>query len=94
MDFSYVAARKLHHGRIPLVGLDRDRQARNACCFSFGERIREVSDFVSRHLSSIWIRQMTIRDEHGHLSEFRLQPDSAISITRTSNFNAGRMRII
>src|SRR6266436_2911219 len=37
---------------------------------------------------------MCIRDEHGHLSKFRLQPDSAISISRTSDFDARRMRII
>ena len=94
MDFSYIAARKLHHGRVPLVGMIGTDQHSNAGCFGFGERIREVSDLVSRHLSSIWIRQMTIRDEHGHLSKFKLQPDSAISITRTSNFDARCMRII
>ena len=76
---------------VGFVGTDKDRYAG---CFSFGEGIREVSDLVSGYLSSIWIRQMAIRDEHGHLSKFRLHPDSAISISRTPDFDARRMCII
>ena len=70
MDFSYVAARKSHYGRIPIVGFVGIDEDRYADCFSFGEGIREVSDLIPGYLSSIWIRQMAIRDEHGHLSKF------------------------
>ena len=94
MDFSYVAARKLHHGRIPIVGFVGIDKHRYAGCFGFGEGIREVSDLISGYLSSIWIRQMAIRDEHGHLAKFRLHADSAISIRRTPDFDARRMCII
>jgi len=94
MDFSYVAARKLQHGRIPLVGLIGTDKHSDAGCFGLGEGIREVSDLIPGYLSSIWIRQMAIRDEHGHLSKFRLHADSVISISRTPDFDAGRMCII
>src|SRR5208282_4458220 len=94
MDLGDIAARKSHHGCIPIsgfVGIDEDPYAG---CFGRGEGIREVSDLIPGYLSSIWIRQMTIRDEHGHLSKFRLHADSAISISRTPDFDARRMCII
>src|SRR6266853_6439049 len=94
VDLGDIAARKLHHGCIPIVGFVGIDEDRYASSFSFGERIREIGDLVSGYLSSIWIRQMAIRDEHGHLSKFRLQADSAISISRTPDFDAGRMCII
>src|SRR5208283_6047925 len=37
---------------------------------------------------------MAVRDQHGHLSKFRLHSDSAISVSRPSDFDARRMRII
>lgn len=46
MDFSYVAARKLDHGRIPLVGPIWTDKHSDAGCFSFGECISEISDLV------------------------------------------------
>jgi hypothetical protein len=55
MDFSYVAAWKLQHGRIPLVGLIGIDEDRYAGCFGLEEGIREVSDLVPGYLSSIWI---------------------------------------
>src|ERR1700720_911334 len=94
VDLGDIAARKSHHGCIPIVGFVGSDKDRYAGCFSFGEGIREVGDLVSGYLSPIWIRQMAIRDEHGHLSKFRLHPDSAISISLTPDFDARRMRII
>ncbi len=38
--------------------------------------------------------EMAVGDEHGHLSKFRLHPDSAISIRRPPDFDARRMCII
>src|ERR1700688_3583404 len=94
MEFSYVAPRKLQHGRIPLVGLIGTDKHSDAGCFGLGEGIRGVSDLIPGYLSSIWIRQMAICDEHGHFSKFRLHADSAISISQTSDFDARGMCII
>jgi hypothetical protein len=54
MDFSYVAARKLQHGRIPLVGLIGTDKHSDAGCFSFRERILDISDLVAGYLSGKW----------------------------------------
>src|ERR1700726_1876866 len=37
---------------------------------------------------------MAVCHEHGHLAKLRLDPNSAISIRRTPDFDAGRMCII
>src|ERR1700733_7528275 len=37
---------------------------------------------------------MAVCHEHGHLAKLRLDPNSAISISRTPDFDAGRMCII
>src|ERR1700730_8653763 len=94
VDVGDVAAGKLHDGCIPIVGFVGIDENRYAGCFGLGEGIREVSDLIPGYLSSIWIRQMAIRDEHGHLSKLRLHADSAISTSRTPDFDAGRMCII
>ena len=46
MDFSYIAARKLHHGRIPLVGLIGTDKHSDAGCFSFRECIPDIRDLI------------------------------------------------
>ncbi len=46
MDFSYVAARKLDHGRIPLVGPIGTDKHSDAGCFSFRECFSDISDLV------------------------------------------------
>ena len=94
MDFGDIAARELQHGCVPIVGFVRIDKDRCGGGSSFGEGIREISDLVSGYLSSIWIRQMAIRDEYGHLSKFRMHADSAISISQTPDFDARRMCII
>jgi len=62
MDFGDIAARKSHHGCIPIIASVGTDQNRYANCFSFGHGIGEVSDVVTRYLSSVRIRQMAIRD--------------------------------
>src|SRR5437016_12428290 len=78
VDLGDIAPRKANHGCIAIVGFIGTAEQHYARCLSFGKAIREVSDLVSGYFSSIWIRQMAIGDEHGHLSKFRLHPDSAI----------------
>src|ERR1700730_14383556 len=51
VDLGNIAARKLHHGGIPIVRFVRTDDDRYASCFSLGEGIREVSHLVSGHLS-------------------------------------------
>src|SRR5713226_10570733 len=89
VDLGDITARKLHHGCIPIVGFVGVDKDRSAGCFSLGEGVRKVSDLASGYLSSIWIRQMAIGDERRHLAKFRLHPNSAISIDRTPDFDAG-----
>jgi hypothetical protein len=94
MDLGNIAARELHHGRTPLVSLIGTDKNRNTSCRSFGESAREVSHFISSHFSSVWIREMAIRNEHRHLSEFRADLDSTKDLGRASDFDASRMRIV
>ena len=55
MDFSYVAARKLDHGRIALVGLIGTDKHSDAGCFSLRKCISDIGDLIPGYLSSIRI---------------------------------------
>jgi hypothetical protein len=89
-----VAAGKLHDGRISLISDVRSDKNHDTDCFGFGQGAREVSDLISGHLSSIWIREVTIRHKCSHLAELGFDADSAISIGWATDFDTGRVSIV
>jgi hypothetical protein len=56
VDLGDIAARKLHHGCIPISDFAGSDEYRYAGCFGLREGIREVSDLIPGYLSPVGIR--------------------------------------
>jgi hypothetical protein len=65
VDFGYIATGKLKHRYAPVVRFIRSNQERDIRGFGFGQGFRKIIDLVTRHLSPIRKREMTICNDDG-----------------------------
>src|SRR5215510_8608271 len=94
MDLGDVAARKLHDGRMPTISCVGSRQHLRAGRFRFLQRLGQILNVVASQLVPVWVRQMAISYQHGHLTESRLDADTSVRVVRSPNFDTRRAAFV
>src|SRR6478672_7734715 len=89
-----IAAGKCNYCRLAPIGgvwVDEDGRARGLC---LADRIGEISHLIAAHFASVWIRELSIGDEHGDLPECGVDPHAAISILWPAHLYAGCVPVV
>src|SRR3984957_557284 len=94
VDFRDVSSGELDHSGFSLVGLIRGYEDTDAAAFRLSERVRQIRHFISNYFPAVRIREVTVGDEHGQLSELRFDPYSPIGFREPTEFDARCARFI
>src|ERR1700751_4180297 len=94
MDLSDVSPWKSDNNGISSVGFVKRHEDLRASRFGLSERVCQIRHLISRHLVSVGIRKVTVRNERSQLAELRFDPHSPVGFPRPSDFNAWCSRFI
>jgi len=89
-----IAAWESDYCRLAAIGgvwVDKDRRARG---LRLVDRICEISHLIAVNFASIWIRKLSIGDEHGDLPEVGVDSHAAISILWPAHLYAGCVPVV
>src|ERR1700749_2703610 len=93
MNFRDIPTRELYHGRRSAIRGERLDEGDCARSLRLRQGVLQVPDLVARQFAPVWVRQLTICDEHGHFAEDGLDANAAIRILVPAYRNPGSLPI-
>ncbi len=94
MNLRDISTRELYHGRGPSVSSMRFDQHGSARGLCLGQRTLQVLDFIAGQLAPVRVRQATVGDEYGHLTEHGFDAYAPVGGLGPSDLRAGSPRIV